>query len=271
MCVHKDNLNKSKKICCESEIILKIVISMRVKIHILYIVLVSLSACAIHNISKETHNKIIPVTSISDKHILSIIEPYKIGIDSVMNEELCFSSIEMTKGKPESLLGNFVTDLCLEMYDTIADICIMNNGGLRSSLPYGKITRGDIYKLMPFDNELVILELDTEEIYELSEYIISRGGEPFSGCNIYSFKDSMNIDLEILDTNNQNQEMINYSTIRVLTSDYLANGGDKMSFFNNKEQLQVGLKVRDAIINYCILEDTITSQLDNRLIINNEK
>ena len=164
---------------------------MRVRIYILYIVFVSLSACTVHNAFKYTENEIIPITSISDKHIVSIIKPYKIGIDSVMDEELCFSSVEMTKSNPQSLLGNFVTDLCLEMYDTIADICIMNNGGLRSSLPSGKITRGDIYKLMPFDNELVILELDPEEIYELSGYIISRGGEPFSGCDIYSSKDSM--------------------------------------------------------------------------------
>ena len=59
---------------------------------------------------------------------------------------------------PESLLGNFVTDLCLRQYSNIADICVMNNGGLRSNLTKGEITRGDIYTLMPFENELVILE-----------------------------------------------------------------------------------------------------------------
>jgi hypothetical protein len=53
--------------------------------------------------------------------------------------------------------------------------------------------------------------------------------------------------------------------IRVLTSDYLANGGDKMSFFNNKNQLKVGLKIRDAIINYCKSEQTISSKLDGRI------
>jgi hypothetical protein len=55
--------------------------------------------------------------------------------------------------------------------------------------------------------------------------------------------------------------------IRILTSDYLANGGDKMSFFQGKEQNLVGEKLRDAILNYCISKDTISSKLDNRLII----
>ena len=56
-----------------------------------------------------------------------------------------------------------------------------------------------------------------------------------------------------------------HSEIRVLTSDYLANGGDNMTFFRNKKQTKVGMKVRDAIINYCISKDTITSKIDNRI------
>ncbi len=55
------------------------------------------------------------------------------------------------------------------------------------------------------------------------------------------------------------------SIVKVLTSDYLANGGDKMSFFHNKSQEKVGLKIRDAILNYCSVKDTITSKTDNRL------
>ena len=44
------------------------------------------------------------------------------------------------KGKPQSAIGNFVTDLCLTYVE--ADICIMNNGGLRTNISKGNITRG---------------------------------------------------------------------------------------------------------------------------------
>ena len=53
-----------------------------------------------------------------------------------MNEILCFNKTKMEKGKPESLLGNFVADLCIyetNSYDMV-DFCLLNNGGLRSSL-----------------------------------------------------------------------------------------------------------------------------------------
>ena len=40
-----------------------------------------------------------------------------------------------------------------------------------------------------------------------------------------------------------------------------------MSFFTGKKQEIIGLKVRDAIINHCLSNDTIISKLDNRLSI----
>ena len=82
--------------------------------------------------------------------------------------------------------------------------------------------------------------------------------------------------------NNQNQLLsyklnnsINFSNgeeIRVITSDYLANGGDKMWFFKDKKQTKVGINLRDAIINYCKKNETISSEINGRLeIISDEK
>ena len=262
MCVHKIILTKVNKYISESKNILKIVNQMKKSIHIIYIGIILLSACTLQNNIASKENKVIAVSAEADSLITSIIYPYKIGIDSVMNEILCVSEMEMTKGKPESLLGNFVTDLCLEQYSDIADICIMNTGGLRSSLPKGKITRGKIYELMPFDNELVVLELDEKDFIGLMEYITSRGGEPFSGMLIVMSHDNKPISyLEpaSVDFNNGGK-------IRIITSDYLANGGDKMWFFQGKEQKKVGIKLRDAIINYCKSKGTISSKLDDRII-----
>ena len=252
---------KVNKYYSESKNILKIVIEMKIKLHYIYIGVILLSACTTQLVVKSKQNSVVSITAIPDSIITSIINPYKIGIDSVMNEILCVSELEMTKGRPESLLGNFVTDLCLEQYSDLADICIMNNGGLRSTLPKGNVTRGDIYKLMPFDNELVVVELDEKDFEGLLEYLVSRGGEPFSGMNIVV---------------TENEKIINHTlfreidfskgeTIKVLTSDYLANGGDKMWFFKDKIQTKVEIKLRDAIINYCKSHKVISSKLDWRI------
>ena len=231
---------------------------MKLKFLIISIVAFLLIACSVqYNLQSHIETSF-DVSAESDSASLSIISPYKAGIDSIMNEVLCISKIDMKKGKPESLLGNFVTDLCLQQYSDIADICVMNNGGLRSSLTKGKITRGDIYTLMPFENKLVILELDKKSYLELLQYIIKRGGEPFSGIKIRVDENGIILSQSLDLSNNK---------VKVLTSDYLANGGDKMSFFNEKKQELVGIKVRDAIINHCLANDTIASKLDNRLSI----
>jgi len=231
---------------------------MKLRFSIIYIVAFLLTACSVQYNLKSYKATSIDVSEEVDSISLSIIAPYKAGIDSIMNEVLCISKIEMTKGKPESLLGNFVADLCLQQYSEIADICVMNNGGLRSTLAKGKITRGDIYTLMPFENKLVILELDRESYLELLHHITEKGGEPFSGVRITMDKNGTLL--------NQTLDLSN-NKIKVLTSDYLANGGSNMNFFTGKKQEIVDLKVRDAIINHCLSNDTIISKLDNRLSI----
>ncbi len=229
---------------------------MKFRVSLIYLVAFLLASCSVQYNLQSHSESIYDVKADNDSTITAMIAPYKIGIDSVMNKVLCISKIEMTKGKPESLLGNFVCDLCLQQYSNMADICVMNNGGLRSILPKGEITKGMIFELMPFENELVILELGSDDYIQLLEYITKRGGEPFAGVNI------------IMDENGTvlSQSLdLNKGKIRVLTSDYLANGGDKMSFFKDKKQTKVGIKLRDAIINYCVAQDTISSELDNRI------
>ena len=216
-------------------------------------------ACSPEYKLQSYSDKLIKVEAELDSSILSIINPYRIEIEAQMNEVLTYTKNNLTKGKPQSTIGNFVTDLCLNYAD--ADICIMNNGGLRTNIDKGPISRGKIYELMPFENELVILELNKNDYMGLLQYIVQRGGEPFSGIKI------------IIDNNGQiisNSWPVNFELgekVKVLTSDYLANGGDKMSFFKNKKQYKIGIKLRDAIIDYCSKKDTINITLDNRIKI----
>ncbi len=216
-------------------------------------------ACSPEYKLQSYSDKLIEVEAELDSSILSIINPYQIEIEDQMNEVLTYTKNNLTKGKPQSTIGNFVTDLCLDYAD--ADICIMNNGGLRTNIDKGPISRGKIYELMPFENELVILELNKNDYMGLLQYIVQRGGEPFSGIKI------------TIDNKGQiisNSWPVNFELgekVKVLTSDYLANGGDKMSFFKNKKQYKIGIKLRDAIIDYCSKKDTINITLDNRIKI----
>lgn len=221
---------------------------------------------------KKTQYKITANDTLApDASVTALIEPYKLKLDSSMNIRLCSSETAMEKGQPESLLGNFVSDLCMQQAQPFAteknlkiDFCFFNNGGLRNSLPKGDITMRNIYELMPFDNELVLLVLDGKTTEQLIKAIIEKGGVPVSGIRIVlSGKDA---GLASVRENpfNPNRDYV------VLTSDYLAGGGDQYEFLKNrKEYIQTGMLMRDAIINHCREADKtgkkITSKLDNRI------
>jgi len=230
---------------------------MKLKLYYIYIGTLLFLACSPTYTLQSHEDKVVAIQASADSTALAIIAPYQNAIEEEMNEALTFTKHNLEKGRPQSTLGNFVTDLCLNYAD--AHICVMNNGGLRTTINKGNIRRGKLYELMPFENELVVLELDENDYLGLLNYICKRGGEPFSGISI---------------TMKEDGEIINYSQpvdfskgekVKVLTSDYLANGGDKMSFFQDKKQLKVGIKLRDAIIDYCSNTDTINVQLDGRL------
>tara|TARA_B100000780_G_scaffold135773_1_gene95105 strand:+ start:611 stop:1321 length:711 start_codon:yes stop_codon:yes gene_type:complete len=236
---------------------------MKLKKFTIYLALLVLFSCSTSYNIQSSDSNITEVKASADSSVLAIIAPYQKAIEAEMNEILTYSKIRLTKKGTESLLGNFVTDLCLNYSD--AHLCVMNNGGLRTSIDKGPISRGKIYELMPFENELVVLELNKEDYLGLLDYICKRGGEPFSGINITMNKEG-NVINNTWPVNFENNEKV-----KVLTSDYLANGGDKMSFFQNKEQYKLGLKLRDAIIDHCEKNDTIISRLDGRIkVIDNE-
>ncbi|MEC7646540.1 MAG: 5'-nucleotidase C-terminal domain-containing protein [Bacteroidota bacterium] len=232
---------------------------MKFKNYTIYIVTLLLVACAPNYTLESYNNEVIEVEAKVDSSILAIINPYQNEIEDQMNQVLTYTNNNLYKGKPQSTIGNFVTDLCLNY--TNAHLCVMNNGGLRTNINKGEITRGKIYELMPFENELVVLELNKNDYIKLLDYIAHRGGEPFSGINITIDNNGKIIN------NSWPVDFDNGDRVRVLTSDYLANGGDKMSFFKGKEQRKVGIKLRDAIIDHCMKTDTINVKLDSRIII----
>ena len=127
-----------------------------------------------------------------DSSTYKLIAPYKKEMDKIMNEILGSSDSALLKDLPESSLGNFVSDAVLKKSNDKykpadkqpADICLLNNGGLRAQLPKGNITRGNVFELMPFENSIVVITLTGEKTKQLFESLIAYNGAPFSGATV---------------------------------------------------------------------------------------
>jgi 2',3'-cyclic-nucleotide 2'-phosphodiesterase (5'-nucleotidase family) len=181
-----------------------------------------------------------------------MILPYKTTLDAKMNVVIGFAPEALIKKLPESNLGNFFADALyirakqFPNADTARLVAMFNSGGLRTSVPEGEIHVRNMFELMPFENELVLIPLKGSQLLLVLNAIADKGGAPLAGVR---FKISNHKAEEIfvhqtaLDTN------IIYT---IATSDYLANGGDK--FFNvetPKTFTKTNLLLRDILIDYC--------------------
>ena len=158
----------------------------------------------------------------------------------------------MVKGGLESTLGNFSADALLATAISIAEkngftlpvAAILNNGGLRTSLPKGNIKVSDIFELMPFENELVLVTIDGPKMLDMLNFIAEKN-EPIAGIKL-GIKDKKAFQPMV-----NGQPFDSRRNYCIATSDYLANSGDKMSFFNEPiEKKFTGLKIRDLLIDY---------------------
>lgn len=199
-----------------------------------YIILIlSLNAVTctprIHYIdAKTTYYK--TAESTADEEIADMVQPYKTRLDAEMNKVIGKTARELLKAKPESPLGNFVADLIYkkgqDYYDKNIDFAIVNYGGLRTpNLPAGDITKGAIFELMPFDNLLVVVEMDTATLRQLFGVMAANGGWPISKGVTYTIEGEQAVDILI-----HNKPIEKDKTYTVVMSDYLANGGDNLFF-----------------------------------------
>ena len=247
---------------------------------ILFILLIS---CKGYNIVISDSLNIKAKNSIEEYNFNEInLSNYRDSISFEMNEIINYSDVNMNVGGPEGLLGNFITDLSLLYINKqiknnahIPDFCVLNNGGFRNSLNKGPVKIGDIYEIMPFDNYLVILELDGNKMEKLLEYIKQRSfynssrksGVPLSGIRMKISGDKISrcfINVKEFNSNNK---------YKILTTNYLANGGDGMNFLKDCPMIwNTQLLLRDVMIDYIRKtgDDNINlnAELDGRIQIN---
>lgn len=201
-------------------------------------------------ISVSSHESAaIPVDSliVPDAETKAFIAPYKEELEAAMSRVVGHTARELNRAPVESRLGNFVADLIEEMAEKYAgyevDMGAITIGGLRISLSEGPVRLGDLYELMPFENMVWVLELSGQQTKQLFEYAAERKNLAVSSSKLVIENDrplSVLINGEPLNENR---------TYTLAISDYLASGGDHMSFLQEARILDMlDVKLRDIII-----------------------
>jgi len=176
-----------------------------------------------------------------------VMAAYQSKLNQEVSRTIGESSLFMASGVPESLLSNFLSDQLLDKARSLSaqpiDLAIINMGGIRAPLRKGPITVGDIYNVMPFENQLVILTLKGIDLMSIFQNIAQGGGEGIAGATL-EIKDKSIHKLLI------GGALLDEAKVyRVATMDYLAEGNSGMTaFLHALEKTDTGLKIRDCYL-----------------------
>ena len=108
--------------------------------------------------------------------------------DKKMSQIIGTSKEVLTSFAPQSPLSNLLVDILFEWGNSYllskkmqqADLALLNFGGIRASLPQGKITVGDIYQIAPFDNTVAFVFVRGSELKKMFDGFTEKRNAPLA-------------------------------------------------------------------------------------------
>lgn len=184
----------------------------------------------------------------------------------------------------ECTLGNLIGDAMLAAASgTQARIAIQNGGGIRTSIPAGPITLGQVLEVLPFSNTLATLRLTGADIVAALEHGVSRaedarnegtGRFPQVAGLRFGFDPSKPVGSRIraveVRTAAGGFAPIDPTAIYpVATNDFLRKGGDGYAMFRDKaiDAYDAGPNLEDVLTAHIqALGGTVTPTLEGRVV-----
>nr|MCR5180641.1 5'-nucleotidase C-terminal domain-containing protein [Bacteroidaceae bacterium] len=205
---------------------------------------------------------------------LSFLAPYRQGVDSLRQPYVGRSELYMTADRPESLLGNWVSDVFVEAgkrYGYQPDLGLCNVGGLRAALPRDTVRKGDIISISPFENVLSILKMKGTDVLQLMRDIAAVHGEGVSsGARLVITRDG-----QLQSATLGGKDIMPDSLYTIATLDYLADGNDKMyALKRSVERVDMQEPIREVLATYLRELDRqglqATAKIEGRIVETNE-
>ncbi len=169
----------------------------------------------------------------------------------------------------ETNLGNLAADAII--WYTDADFAFTNGGGIRTSIPAGNITQGNIIEVFPFGNSVVIIEATGEQILSamelgLSKYPETSGGFPqISGAKIVYNPEKPEGE-RIVEMSIQGKPVEKDKKYTVATNDFTAAGGDGYVMLKDCPVIMYQGTLDEAFIGYVKEIGTVNIDIEGRIV-----
>jgi 2',3'-cyclic-nucleotide 2'-phosphodiesterase (5'-nucleotidase family) len=214
--------------------------------------------------------RLIPVRNVQPaREITRILEPFNNRVKEKMGEVIGEATEDLNYSRStESPLADIVADAFREKGRT--QIAIHNVGGIRARLIKGKVTWGNAFEVLPFQNTMVTLRLTGAQLKRTVErgLVNTVGMVALSGLRIQ------------LDPGKPPGEQVRAASLAngdpiddgrlysVTTNDFILAGGDGfMEFAQGTDIVDTGIFLRDVLVEYIKTRHTLSPRLDGRIVV----
>ncbi len=197
-------------------------------------------------------------------------EYYK-KVAAIVDEVYGEVPVEISReGDYDTPMGRLVADALLAAAPK-ADLAMTNRGGVRTGLNAGKITYGDIFKVIPFDNELMVVNLSGQQIITALEHGLNTYYWPLEIAGIIViFDKSPGGDSRVKKIILRDGSLLApASSYRVATNDFLFGGGDGYGAFTGGSGEHTNIPLREALARYLRSHSPIVAPEEARYIVAN--
>ena len=165
-----------------------------------------------------------------DPKLAKYVEKKRHKMEKQMQVVIAHTDAELESYAPESPLSNFLTDILLDeaskyISDTTfnnLDVSMLNFGGIRTSMPAGNVTVGDLYRISPFENYLTFIVLKGSELRKALGRFTDQFNAPYAGATVNSKNSKPAI---ILVNGKPIDDNRHY---KLVTLNFIADGGDHL-------------------------------------------
>ena len=176
----------------------------------------------------------------------------------------------------ETNLGNLIADSSIaKTRPNGAQLAIVNGGGIRTSIPAGQVTLGQVIEVMPFGNTLIVLDLSGAQVKAALENGVSRfpaaeGRFPQVGGMRYTFDPrnaAGNRITKIEIARDGGFVAINpAASYRVVVNNFVATSGDGYSvMLQASNVVNAGFVDSDVLAEYIQANSPVNPQVEGRI------
>jgi 2',3'-cyclic-nucleotide 2'-phosphodiesterase (5'-nucleotidase family) len=188
----------------------------------------------------ETKVVEVKAATAADADTAKLVAQWQEKLEEVLGQEIGFTKKGLAEGSPE--LARWVAGAVRGSLKT--DVVILNRKGLRGGLPVGKVTRGNVYSVMPFENTLLVTKLKGADLVKQ----LANPEAVFSGATAAGkgkFKDAKGKPLDPK------------KDYKIATVEYLYFGGDGFEFEKlDPEPGETGMSWQTPVIDWTKEQNT---------------